>query len=155
MGEESFWVERVSVDPLTLDLENFGGEGESELSSHQVGGEEIDPIGTDGFIVLVHARPSGHGGIPIEVGEGGWWSFCVLEPWSDFEVGGEEGVGFGLGEPFEEGGLISWLEPPDAFGDFVEGFARGGLRLEEGGGESAREEGVDGVGEDEGGAFFS
>ena len=69
-------------------------------------------------------------------------------------MGGEEGVGFGLGEPFEEGGLISGLKPPDAFGDFVEGFARGGLRLEEGGGESAREEGVDGVGEDEGGAFF-
>jgi len=69
-------------------------------------------------------------------------------------VGGEEGVGFGLGEPFEEGGLISGLKPPDAFGDFVDGFARGGLRLEEGGGESAREEGVDGLGEDKGWAFF-
>jgi hypothetical protein len=55
-------------------------------------------------------------------------------------VSGEEGVGFGLGEPFEEGGLISGLKPPDAFGDFGKGFARGDLRLEEGGGESAREE---------------
>jgi hypothetical protein len=154
VGEENFWVERVSFDPLAFDLEDFGREGESVFSTHQVGGEEIDGIGADGFIVLVHARPSGHGGIPIEVGEGGWWSFCVLEPWSDFEVSGEKGVGFGLGEPFEEGGLISGLKPPDAFGDFRKGFARGGLRLEEGGGESAREEGVDGLGEDEGGAFF-
>ena len=140
MGEEKFWVERVSVDPLAFDLENFGGQGETDFSSHQVGGQEIDGVGADGFIVLVHARPSGHGGVPIEVGEGGWGSFCVFEPLSDFEVGGEEGVGFGLGEPFEEGGLISGLKPPDAFGDFVEGFARGDLRLEEGGGESAREE---------------
>lgn len=70
-------------------------------------------------------------------------------------MGGEKGVGFGLGEPFEEGGLISGLKPPDAFGDFGKGFARGRLGLEEGGGESAGEEGVDGVGEDEGGAFFS
>ena len=69
-------------------------------------------------------------------------------------MSGEEGVGFGLGEPFEKGGLISGLKPPDAFGDFVEWFARGGLRLEKGGGESAREEGVDGLGEDEGWAFF-
>jgi len=154
VGEEKFWVERGSVDPLAFDLENFGREGESEFSSHQVRGEEIDGVGADGFIVLVHARPSGHGGIPIEVGEGGWGNFCALEPLSNFEVSGEQGVGFGLGEPFEKGGLISGLKPPDAFGDFVEGFARGGLRLEEGGGESAREEGVDGVGEDEGGAFF-
>jgi hypothetical protein len=73
---------------------------------------------------------------------------------SDFEVSGEEGVGFGLGEPFEEGGLISRLKPPDAFGDFGKGFARGGLRLEEGCGKSAREEGVDGLGEDEGWAFL-
>ena len=155
MGEENFWVERVSVDPLAFDLENFGGKGETDFPSHQVGGEKIDPVGADGFIVLVHARPSGHGGVPIEVGEGGWGNFCDLEPLSDFEVGGEKGVGFGLGEPFEEGGLISGLKPPDAFGDFGKGFARGGLRLEEGGGESAGEEGVDGVGEDEGGAFFS
>ena len=140
MGKENLWVERVSFDPLAFDLEDFGGEGETDFSSDQVRGEEIDGVGADGFIVLVHARPSGHGGVPIEVGEGGWGSFCVLEPWSDFEVGGEEGVGFSLGEPFEEGGLISGLKPPDAFGDFVEGFARGGLRLEEGGGESAREE---------------
>ena len=69
-------------------------------------------------------------------------------------MSGEEGVGFSLGEPFKEGGLISGLKPPDAFGDFWEGFARGGLRLEEGGGEAAREEGVDGLGEDEGWAFF-
>ena len=55
-------------------------------------------------------------------------------------MGGEEGVGFSLGEPFEEGGLISGLKPPDSFGDFVEGFARGRLGLEEGGGESAGEE---------------
>jgi len=75
VGKEKFWVERVSVDPLAFDLENFGGEGESELSSHQVSGEKIDPVGADGFIVLVHARPSGHGGVPIEVGEGGWGSF--------------------------------------------------------------------------------
>ena len=75
MGEEKFWVEGVSVDPLAFDLENFGGEGESEFSSHQVGGEEIDGVGANGFIVLVHARPSGHGGVPIEVGEGGWGSF--------------------------------------------------------------------------------
>ena len=71
MGEENFWVERVSVDPLAFDLENFGGEGESVLSSHQVRGEEIDGVGADGFIVLVHTRPSGHGGVPIEVSEGG------------------------------------------------------------------------------------
>ena len=71
MGEENFWVERVSVDPLAFDLENFGGKGETDFSSHQVGGEEIDGVGADGFIVLVHARPSGHGGVPIEVGEGG------------------------------------------------------------------------------------
>jgi hypothetical protein len=56
---------------LAFDLENFGGEGESVLSSHQVSGEEIDGVGADGFIVLVHACPSGHGGVPIEVGEGG------------------------------------------------------------------------------------
>ena len=61
-------------------------------------------------------------------------------------MGGDEGVGFSLGEPFEEGGLISGLKPPYSFGDFVEWFARGRLGLEEGGGESAREEGVDGVG---------
>jgi hypothetical protein len=73
---------------------------------------------------------------------------------SNFEVSGEQGVGFGLGKPFEERGLISGLKPPDAFGDFVDGFACRGLRLEEGGGESACEEGVDGLGEDEGWAFF-
>ncbi len=70
-------------------------------------------------------------------------------------MSGEEGVGFGLGEPFEEGGLISGLKPPDAFGDFGKGFARGGLRLEEGGRESALEEGIDSGGEDESGTFFS
>ena len=70
-------------------------------------------------------------------------------------MGGEEGVGFGLGEPIEEGGLISGLKPPDAFGDFGKGFARGGLRLEEGGRESALEEGIDSGGEDESGTFFS
>ena len=75
MGEEKFWVERVAVDPLAFDLEDFGGEGETDFSSDQVRGEEIDPVGADGFIVLVHARPSGHGGVPIEVGEGGWGSF--------------------------------------------------------------------------------
>jgi hypothetical protein len=74
---------------------------------------------------------------------------------SDFEVSGEEGVRFGLGEPFEEGGLISGLKPPDAFGDFVEGFARGGLRLEEGGGEATVEDGIDGRGDNEAWAFFS
>ncbi len=89
------------------------------FTSHKVGGEEIDGVGADGFIVLVHARPSCHGGVPIEVGEGGGGSFCILEPWSDFEVSGEEGVGFGAGEPFEKGGLISRLKPPDAFGDFM------------------------------------
>ena len=71
MGEENFWVEGVSVDPVTLDLQDFGGGRESNFSSHQVRGEEIDGVGADGFSVLVHARPSGHGGIPIEVGEGG------------------------------------------------------------------------------------
>ena len=75
MGEEKFWVERVSFDPLAFDLENFGGQGETDFSSHQVRGEEIDGVGADGFIVLVHARPSGHGGVPIEVGEGGRGSF--------------------------------------------------------------------------------
>ena len=75
MGKENLWVERVSFDPLAFDLENFSGGGESEFSSHQVRGEEIDGVGADGFIVLVHARPSGHRGIPIEVGEGGWGSF--------------------------------------------------------------------------------
>jgi len=75
VGEEKFWVERVSGDPLAFDLEDFGGEGESEFSSHQVRGEKIDGVGADGFIVLVHARPSGHGGVPIKVGQGGWWSF--------------------------------------------------------------------------------
>ena len=140
---------------MAFDLENFGGKGETDFSSHEVSGEEIDGVGADGFIVLVHARPSGHGGVPIEVGEGGWGSFCVLEPWSDFEVGGEEGVGFGLGEPFEEGGLISGLKPPDAFGDFVEGFARGDLRLEEGGGEATVEDGIDGRGDNVAWAFFS
>ncbi len=64
-------------------------------------------------------------------------------------MGGEEGVGFGLGEPFEEGGLISGLKPPDAFGDFVEGFAGGGLGLEEGGGEATIEDSVDGRGDNE------
>ena len=67
MGEENFWVERVSFDPLAFDLEDFGRDGESEFSSHQVRGEEIDAVGADGFIVLVHSRPSGHGRVPIEV----------------------------------------------------------------------------------------
>jgi hypothetical protein len=75
VGEEKFWVERVSVDPLAFDLENFGGQGETDFSSHQVGGQEIDGVGANGFIVLVHARPSGHGRVPIEVGEGGRGSF--------------------------------------------------------------------------------
>ncbi len=70
-------------------------------------------------------------------------------------MGGEEGVGFGAGEPFEEGGLISRLKPPDAFGDFVEGFAGGGLRLEEGGGEATVEDGIDSRGDNEAWAFFS
>ena len=39
MGKENLWVERVSFDPLAFDLEDFGGEGESEFSSHEVGGE--------------------------------------------------------------------------------------------------------------------
>ena len=59
-------------------------------------------------------------------------------------MGGEKGVGFGAGDPFEKGGLISRLKPPDAFGNFVEGFACGGLGLEEGGGEATREDGIDG-----------
>ena len=71
MGKENLWVERGSFDPLAFDLEDFGGKGETDFSSHQVGGEEIDGVGADGFIVLVHARPSCHGGVPIEVGEGG------------------------------------------------------------------------------------
>jgi len=136
-------------------LEDLGGWGNPEFPSHKVRGKEIDAVGANSFIVLVHASPSSHGRIPIEVGEGGWGSFCILEPWSDFEVGGEKGVGFGAGDPFEEGRLSSGLKPPDALGDFVEGFACGGLRLEEGGGEAAREEGVDGLGQDEGWAFFS
>lgn len=148
-------MERVSFDPLAFDLEDFGGGRDTEFSPHEVGGEEIDPVGADGFIVLVHARPSGHGGVPIEVGEGGGWGFGVGEPGGDFEVGGEEGVGFALGEPVEEGRLFSGLEPPDAFSDFGEGFASGGLGLEKGGGEAAFEEGIDGGGEDEAGAFFS
>ena len=120
-----------------------------------MGGEEIDSVGANSFIVLVHARPSTHGRIPIEVGEGGRGSFRVLEPWSDFEVSGEKGVGFGAGDPFEKGGLISRLKPPDAFGDFGEGFAGGGLRLEEGGGEATVEDGIDGRGDNEAWAFFS
>ena len=75
MGKENLWVESVSFDPLAFDLEDFGGKGETDFSSHEVRGEEIDGVGADGFIVLVHARPSGHGGVPIEVGEGGWGSF--------------------------------------------------------------------------------
>lgn len=75
MGKENLWVERGSFDPLAFDLEDFGGKGETDFSSHEVSGEEIDGVGADGFIVLVHARPSGHGGVPIEVGEGGWGSF--------------------------------------------------------------------------------
>ena len=67
MGEENFWVERGSVDPLAFDLKDFSGEGKSVFSSHQVRGEEIDSVGADGFIVLVHSRPSGHGRVPIEV----------------------------------------------------------------------------------------
>ena len=59
-------------------------------------------------------------------------------------MSGEKGVGFGLGKPLEKGGLISGLKPPDAFGDFGEGFAPGGLGLEEGGGEATREDGIDG-----------
>ena len=75
MGEKKFWVERVPFDPLAFDLEDFGGVGESDFSSHQVGGEEIDGVGADDLIILVHARPSGHGWVPIEVGESGWGSF--------------------------------------------------------------------------------
>ncbi len=120
-----------------------------------MGGEEIDSVGANSFIVLVHARPSTHGRIPIEVGEGWWWGFCILEPLSDFEMGGEKGVGFGSSDPFEEGGLISRLKPPDTFDDFVEGFACGGLRLEEGGGEATVEDGIDGRGDNEAWAFFS
>ena len=75
MGKENLWVERGSFDPLALDLEDFSKGGSADFSSHEVGGEEIDGVGADGFIVLVHARPSGHGGVPIEVGEGGWGSF--------------------------------------------------------------------------------
>jgi len=70
-------------------------------------------------------------------------------------VGGEKGVGFGAGDPFEKGGLISRLKPPDAFGDFVEGFARCGLGLEEGGGEATVEDCIDGRGDNEAWAFFS
>ena len=70
-------------------------------------------------------------------------------------MGGEERIGFCAGDPFEEGGLSSGLKPPDAFGNFVEGFACGGLRLEEGGGEATVEDGIDGRGDNEAWAFFS
>jgi hypothetical protein len=51
--------------------------------------------------------------------------------------------------------LISRLKPADAFGDFVEGFAYGGLRLEEGGREATIEDSVDGRRDNEAWAFFS
>ena len=60
---------------MAFDLEDFGRGRESVFPSHEVGGEEIDGVGANSFIVLVHARPSSHGGIPIEVGEGRWGSF--------------------------------------------------------------------------------
>ncbi len=64
-------------------------------------------------------------------------------------MGGEKGVGFGAGDPFEEGGLSSGLKPPDAFGDFLKRFSHGGLRVEESGGEATIEDSVDGRGDNE------
>jgi len=150
-------VERIAVDPTAFDLEDFSRGGDSDFSPHEVRGEEIDAVGANGLVVLVHACPTDHGGIPVEVGKGGGRrrGFGVGQPGCDFEVGGEEGVGFGAGQPFEEGGLSSRLKPADAFGDFLEGFACGGLRLEEAGGEATVEDGIDGRGDDEAWAFFA
>ncbi|NCZ52977.1 MAG: hypothetical protein EBY81_03655 [Verrucomicrobia bacterium] len=150
-------MERIAVDPTAFDLEDLGGGGNPEFPSHEVGGEEIDAVGADGVVVLVHACPTDHGGIPIEVGKGGGRrrGFGVGQPGCDFEVCGEEGVGFGAGQPVEEGGLTARLEPADALGDFLDGFACGGLGLEEAGGEATVEDGIDGRGDDEAWAFFA